>query len=191
MSHEFVGNQIEPIEKVYSNETLEIPINNYLYTEEENRQLYACNGSVLAEITLPVQNGSGEDKKLHIIDFGEDFDPSVGAYAYHLVGTGDLKGVGKCRTRFAIHGVNYTPEDHMLAFAQLANGEEITLGREDNFFSHSLGLADTVRDSRHNDINRTLSRKHFSIKVDERGRIFLADHSTNGTMVKSFPVTEQ
>jgi len=189
MSHEQTGSTHRfPSETVLNHQTVELSTDYQLLSREENIHEHAVNAAVIAEITLPVDNGSGADKQLQLLDFGEDL-PEQGVPIFYLPGAGYLRGAGFAKNRFALHGSNFTPDDHIFSFYGLPLGSKTTVGREPtNHPAQQLGLNDTVRPSKHNEANATLSRDHFTIEVDDDGKIILTDHSTNGIVVKGFPV---
>ena len=161
------------------NQVIQLPEGQVLHSLDETRA-QGFNGTTLAEIVLPTSDDSVtiEDKKLGIIDFGDDIPAEGRAILFYPDPDKprELPGIGVTRTRFGIVGLNYHPEDLFAAFLPLKPGSDHTIGRSKKYHdNYVLGLSESGHDD--------LSRTHATISVDKSGKITIEDHSTNGTKV--------
>jgi hypothetical protein len=156
-------------------ELFELPVNGVLYDLDDTRFNSGINATTVAEIILPTpaDNASDYPKTLLLVDFGTDI-PKGGVPILFNKETGDeIDTLGTIHTRFALMGKGYKIKGAMLAFLPLKDGKSVTLGKEDNRTNYILGLSE--------DGNATISRQHATITVEKTGRVYIEDHSTNGT----------
>ena len=172
-----------PETKLLRHEEVEILTDTPLMTRDEARDRFGLNAAVIAEIELPTPNHKGENKIIQLIDFGEDM-PDEGRALVYMSEQGELRGAGVSKSRFALHGANFTPDDHAISYWELPNGSSDTIGRlVHSTPSRWLGVSDDLNSPIKNQLNRQLSREHFTVTITEDERVFIKDHSTNGTDV--------
>ena len=163
------------------NQSLVVPTDEPLYDLATTREVSGFNGATVAEIVLPTPVSPAnpkEDKRLAIIDFGEDIPPK-GKGILYLDGQ-ERSFPTVIHSRYALMSVNYHPEEFLVGYLPLYPGSSHTIGRDQvNRDNHVLGLSE--------DGNDELSRRHATIAVDESGKISLTDHSTNGTDLRLPP----
>lgn len=140
---------------------------------EDAINAYGINGDIMAIITLPDKTPD-KMKQIGVVDHGESF-----AKQPAFVLNGNKLGVSE--TRYALVGLNYSPNSHIFPYASL-RGSRTTVGRGaighheegvDEHASYLIGLREQGNDS--------ISRSHFTIEIGDDLRIF--DHSTNHTRV--------
>ena len=168
---------IEPrFEQMRKGEWYSISTTSPLLDRDTNRLEHGSNGALLAVLKLPSQNNSGEDKQLHIVDFGVS-DRSTAIF--WMSERGEVRAVGTTRARFGVLAANFSPSTHMVGFAQLPPGDTM-LGRGANHASYLVGLGD---DPDYNNMHdSSISREHCHIYVsDDLQDIFVMDTSLNGT----------
>jgi hypothetical protein len=170
-----------PVAKKLSHESIEIPKGQILYDLEITREC-GINGVTLAELILPskVAPGSTTDKKIALIDFGEEAETTKGrALLYDPTTQQEIRGVGVVHTRHGLVTSNHSPRDQLVGYIPLRFGQSETIGRDEcNRNNHLLGLLK----NNDNEIN-TLSRAQVTVTLSETGIITIKDHSTNGTTV--------
>jgi hypothetical protein len=166
-----------PVETLLHGESMRIPEGHVLRDLESTRE-QAFNGVTVAELAFPspVAPGSDIDKRVALIDFGEDTPTSAKAILYNPWKRKELSNIAVTRSRYALVTLNYKPEDRMVGFLPLTPGKSETIGRENNRSSFLLGLSEP-------DGKRELSSEHATVTVGEDGIITIEDHSTNGTIV--------
>lgn len=163
-----------PIEADLHNKGLDISLASEPVVDRQQAiEKYGINGDVIAVIALPAGK-NGEPKQVAFVDHGEDFEgqPAI------LFGG---KGLGRSESRYALFGLNYSPQSHMFPYASLRRTETTvgrggSIGREDgvnDHVSYLLGLNEKGNDY--------ISGSHFTIKIEDDLQIF--DHSTNHTKV--------
>jgi hypothetical protein len=167
-------------------QTLELPIGQQLRDLEATRA-EAFNGSTIVDMVLPAEtaDGTGVDKRVAIVDFGEEAETDGKAIMYNPFNGVELKKLGATHSRYGLISFNYTPQDRMAGFVPLPKGHSVTFGRNpNNRPGFLLGLQEGVE-------NSSISGSHATVSVDENGRITIEDHSTNGTrVVLENPATE-
>jgi hypothetical protein len=160
-------------------QTLEIrPTEPLMSLEESHSQ--GINGIVLAEMMLPsgVPQGSYLDKKIAIVDFGEDMPRGGTAVMFNPNRGVSVPEWGGTFHRFGLVGLNYnTANDGGIPFAPLEIGETVTIGRDpESDINRMLGISDST--------DPKVSLKHATIHVREDGVIFLEDRSAHGTKAR-------
>lgn len=138
---------------------------------------YGINGDILAVITLPGENSS---KEIAVIDYGEP-DKDNPKPVFIVDGT-PIPLMGKATERYGLASLNYTPEGHMASHVGFNDGATVELGRLSSRSqldaNYKLGISGDFPD------NELISREHLTISLKD-GKFTFADHSTNGTLVRT------
>ena len=164
-------------ERMLHGESVEIPEGQVLHDLKATRS-QCFNGAMVTELVLPapVASGSDIDKRVALIDFGEDAETTGKAVLYYPDTQKELTALGITRTRYGLVTLNYHPEDRMAGIVPLRPGRSETIGRDkDNRNNYLLGLLEGY--------NQDLSKTQATVTVNETGTITIEDHSTNGTTV--------
>ncbi len=164
-------------ERLLHGEAVQIPSGQVLRDLEATRA-QGFNGATVTELVLPspVAPGSDVDRRVALIDFGEEAETTGKAVLYYPDTQKELTALGVTRTRYGLVTLNYHPEDRLAGIVPLRPGRSETIGRDkDNRNNYLLGLLDGE--------NQDLSRTQATISLDESGAITIEDHSTNGTKV--------
>ncbi len=166
-------------ETMLRHQTAVIDTNNVLISKEAPEDNNGINGNTLALITLPSKSNSygGVDKQVALVDFGNEYETNPKIPTVTMDGHNVGHILGYVKSRFGVKAFNYTPEGHLASYVPLV-GKETVFGREAGHESYMLGI-----DWNHRD-NESVSRSHFTIRVEDNGTISITDHSTNGTQVK-------
>ena len=159
--------------------SIDLPQGRYLHDLEATRS-EGINGATVAEIELPtpVAPGHSIDKRLAVIDMGEDMPPEGRAVLFYPDLRLEQKNLGMTRSRYLLVGVNYSHESSLASVLELKAGTSHVIGRKnqdgvnhDNFL---LGLSES---------GSKLSDEHATISVGENGKVTVEDHSDNGIKV--------
>ncbi|MGD0283989.1 MAG: FHA domain-containing protein [Candidatus Saccharimonadales bacterium] len=164
-------------EKLLHGESIQIHASQVLHDLEATRS-QGFNGVTVTEIILPspVSLGSDIDKKIALIDFGEDAETSGKAVLYYPETQKELASLGVTNTRYGLVTLNYHPSDRLAGIVPLRPGRSIIIGRDkENRNNYLLGLLEGE--------NQELSRSHIKLSLDEQGLITIEDLSTNGTKI--------
>lgn len=155
--------------------TIDIKAGSFLKDLEPTRQEDGIDGLIIAELELPAKVSPGSDipKRIALVDFGK-IPPGGKPIVYDHV-SGQALPFMRTGSRFALMGLNYTPENSHVPMVEVPEGTSLTLGRDISLGKHN-NLLDLTGEG-----NAELSRRHVTISVDGLGNVAIADHSTNGT----------
>ncbi len=166
------------VESMLHGEQTEIDASKPLMGRDEAVEMWGINGDILATITLP---GEPESKEIAIVDYGE---PDVVNPRPITIFEGQpIRTFGVARQRYGLHSLNYVPESHMATHVGFEEGASVELGRDltdrtgNNDANYKLGLGDNEKG------NTLISRHHATVTI-EGDKITVADHSTNGSLVR-------
>lgn len=144
--------------------------NNVLLSKEDAVLEHGIYGNIIAKIIVQGEDGQ---KEVGLVDYG-DFDPEDPPYIMYLRDKDKPVHLGRVQSRFALQGLNYSPDTHMFPYTWLDSGKN-EVGRK-NHPGYMLGLSDQQKGT------KTISGNHFTVDLGEEA-IKLIDHSTNGTRV--------